>query len=138
MDGTVFQYAALILGVLGFGITWTAGVIGITRAVENIKQDTTNKVAEARAVHVESLAELRAELLDLQKQEEHNFGEVAAALRQKIADVEKEMHEIEIWGRDHYAEKDDLRDILRDLKEMRAEIKEDFRDLTKKIDAKDH
>ncbi len=57
-------------------------------------------------------------------------------MREKIATVEKKVYEVELWGRDNFADKEDVRDILKDLKETRTEIKVDFRDLNAKIDAK--
>lgn len=147
MDGTIFQWAALILGVLGFGITWTTGVIGLTRAVENIKTDTTTKISAARIEHDKAIAAaheehdaaleaLRFEVLELQKERDRNFGDTGVALRQKIADVEKEMHKIEIWGRDHYAAKEDITDIMKEIRAMRIETKADFTAVFAKIDAK--
>jgi len=136
MKGDVFQWLTLTLGVLGFLITWTGLAIGWGRMIESIKQDTSKKVADASIVHADNLAALRAELIQIGKDRDANFGEVGIALRQKIADVEKEMHEIEIWGRDNYAFKVDVREIMKDIKEMRSEIKEDFRELSAKIDSR--
>jgi len=140
MEGTAFQWAALILGILGFGITWTGGVIGITRTVEKIKQDTSEKVAAASEVHAAQLSDLRAEFMREQKVQDHNFGEVGAAMRQYIANVEKEMHQIEVWGRDNFVLKDAF-DKATDriegaIRDMAASIKSDFKDLNAKIEKK--
>ncbi len=140
MDATGFQWATLILGILGFLLTWTIVIIGATRAVENIKQDTTEKVAAASKALTVQLDALRSEFITEQKSQDHNFGEVGAAMRQYIANVEKEMHEIEIWGRDNFVLKDDFvkaTDRLEEaIKGLAVEIKADFRDLNKKIDEK--
>jgi hypothetical protein len=131
---TPFQWVTLILGALGFAATWTIGVIGITRAVESIKEYAASKIsAETKEINVK-LTALSERFDDDQKSQDHNFGEVGAAMRQYIADVEKKVREVEIWGRDNYAMKDDVRDILKDIKDMRADIKSDFRDLNAKID----
>jgi hypothetical protein len=65
---------------------------------------------------------------------------MGAALRRFIEGVEKEMHAIELWGRDHYVQKPDFDkaiDTIRgDLKGMASEIKDDFRELYAKIDQK--
>jgi len=140
MEGTAFQWAALILGILGFGITWTGGVIGITRTVEKIKQDTSDKVSAASEVHAAQLSDLRAEFMREQKVQDHNFGEVGAAMRQYIANVEKEMHQIEVWGRDNFVLKDAF-DKATDriegaIRDMAASIKSDFKDLNAKIEKK--
>jgi hypothetical protein len=126
---TPFEWAMVILGCLGFAVTWTAGVIGLMRAVSDIKEDGTSKVAASNEA-------LRSEFNKDQKSQDHNFGEVALAMRQKIADVEKKVYEVEIWGRDNYAIKDDVKDIREAIKEMANDIKMDFRELNAKIDAK--
>ena len=140
MGGTAFQWAALVLGVIGFGVTWTGGVIAITRFAEKIKLDTSEKVTAASDVHHAQLADLRSEFLREQKQQDHNFGEVGAAMRQYIANVEKEMHEIEIWGRDNFVLKDAFEKATDRLEAaiqgMAASIKSDFKDLNVKIDQK--
>lgn len=141
-----FQWAELALGVAGFGVTWTIGVIGLTRTVENIKTDTTTKIeaaridrdkvlADARNDHDRALESLRSEVMALQKERDRNFGDTGIALRQKITDVEKEMHQIEIWGRDHYAVKDDISAIMAEIRSMRSENKADFTALSTKIDS---
>jgi len=124
---TTFQWATLILGALGFAVTWTVGVVGVTKAVESIKTYATEKLGT-------EIEKLSNRFDEDQKTQDHNFGEVGAAMRQYIADVEKKVREVEIWGRDNYAMKDDVRDILKDIKDMRADIKSDFRDLNAKID----
>lgn len=131
---TPFQWVTLILGALGFAATWTIGVIGITRAVESIKEYASTKISAETEKLSGKLSALSERFEEDQKTQDHNFGEVGAAMRQYIADVEKKVREIEIWGRDNYAMKDDVRDILKDIKDMRADIKSDFRDLNAKID----
>lgn len=140
MDGTAFQWAALVLGVLGFGVTWTMGVIGLTRAVENIKQDTTEKVAAASKSLTAQIEAIRVEFFTEQKSQDHNFGEVGAAMREYIAKVEREMHQIEIWGRDNFVLKEDFMKatdrIEAAILNMASELKTDLRGLTAKIDNK--
>jgi len=140
MGVTGFQWATLILGILGFLLTWTLVIVGATRAVENIKQDTTEKVAAASKALTAKLDALRTDFSVEQRAQDHNFGEVGAAMREYISKVEREMHEIEIWGRDNFVLKDDFvkaTDRLEDaIKGMAADIKTDFRNLSNKIDAK--
>ena len=131
---TEFQWATLILGVLGFIVTWTGGVVAITNAVKNIKEYSAEKISDETDKISEKLVKMAAKFEHDQVTQDHNFGEVGAAMRQYIADVEKKVREVEIWGRDNYAMKDDVRDILKDIKDMRADIKSDFRDLNAKID----
>ena len=60
-------------------------------------------------------------------------------MRQYIANVEKEMHQIEIWGRDNFVLKSEFvkaTDSIRaDIKAMAADIKADIRDLTTSVKA---
>jgi hypothetical protein len=74
-----------------------------------------------------------------QKEQDHNVGEMGAALRQYIANVEKEMHQIEIYGRDHYAKEKNvdkaIAAMLDHIRSMTQEIKTDIRALDSKIGA---
>lgn len=140
MGVTGFQWATLILGGLAFLITWTGLAIGWGRLIEAVKADTTEKVSVASKALTIKLDALRTEFSAEQRGQDHNFGEVGAAMREYISKVEKEMHEIEIWGRDNFVLKDDFvkaTDRLEDaIKGMAADIKTDFRNLSNKIDAK--
>jgi hypothetical protein len=127
---------ALIIAVAAFGLNAVGGIIGLVWAVAKIKSELTTQITEEREETMGQFAAIRTEFLNEQKVQDHNFGEVGAAMRQYIADVEKKVREVEIWGRDNYAMKDDVRDILKDIKDMRADIKTDFRDLNIKIDQK--
>jgi hypothetical protein len=53
-------------------------------------------------------------------------------MRQYIADVEKKVREVEIYGRDNYVQKSEFEkatnSIRADIKEMAADIKSDLRD----------
>jgi len=54
-------------------------------------------------------------------------------MRQYIADVEKEVRKIEIYGRDNYVKKDEFEkatdSIRSDIKTLGSEIKNDIKDL---------
>ncbi len=131
MDAVLISAAVLILNILV-----TSG--GLVWAVANIKADLKQNIADAREDTAAEIAKLRAEFLADQKSQDHRFGEVGAAMRQYIANVEKEMHAIETWGRDHFVRKEDFLKatdkISDDIRSMAADIKSDFRDLNAKID----
>lgn len=135
---TTFQWATLILGALGFLTTWIGMIVGGTRWVEGIKTGVAEKLASEREETNRMVTAVETKFIADQKVQDHNFGEVNAAMRQYIANVEKEMHEIEIWGRDNFALKSEVEKstnaIRDDIKEMRADIKSDLRDLNTKID----
>jgi hypothetical protein len=132
MDATTVAAAA-------FGLQCIVQIVGAVWAVANIKADFAKQIAAEREETMTAFAGLKAEFLHEQKQQDHNFGEVGAAMRQYIANVEKEMHEIEIWGRDNFVLKDDFVKATDRLEaaivNMASEIKTDLRGLTAKIDA---
>jgi hypothetical protein len=136
-------YEIMTISILAGGFVLTLGgiLVAITRAVDNIKANANKKVAETTERIVAQRTDFNVAIAALedrfqadQKTQDHNFGEVGLALRQHISDVEKKMYEIEIWVRDHFATKPDISAIMLDIKEMRAEIKQDFRDLTEKLE----
>lgn len=121
------------LGALGFLGTWTIGWFGLGRAVEQMKASVKKDIETERDKIIAKVEELEVRFLDEQRSQDHQFGEVGAAMRQYIADVEKKVREVEIWGRDHYVQKGDLRAVVaqlrEDFKEAVGEIKEDIRQL---------
>lgn len=138
-DVSLYDWLVLGLGFLGFLVTWTGGIAGVIRAVGKIKDDTSAKVAAESKAILARITTLVDQFNDEQKLQDQRYGEVAAAMRQKIADVEKEMHQIEIWGRDNYVLKSEFiqatDQIREDIKEMAADIKFDLRRLADKIEA---
>lgn len=129
MDATTIAAGAFALNAIG-------AVGGLVWAVANIKADIAKQIASEREETTEQIAQLRADFLKDQKSQDHNFGEVGAAMRQYITDVEKKLHEVEIWGRDNYVQKGELADLRADIRAFAADIKKDFRELNAKIDAK--
>lgn len=139
------------LGIAGFLLTWTGMAVGLTRFAESIKHDTSEKITAeilartkaisaldaARSAEIEAL---RREFHDAQKAQDHNVGEMGSALRRFIETVEKEMHDIELWGRDHYVQKNEFEkatdSIKADIKAMASEIKADIKDLKNELGGK--
>lgn len=148
---TTFQYWMIGLTCVGILIT-AGGVIGAcVWAVAKIKADVTEKIAEERTRvdnimeaerenSTRGMREFASEFAAEQKTQDHNAGEMGAALRRYIETVEKEMHKIEIWGRDNYALKNDVDKSIaaarEDVRIMTADIKTDLRALAAKIDQK--
>lgn len=130
MDATLIAAAA-------FALNFIVQVVGGVWAVASIKADLTKQIGEEREETLKSIAGLREQFLKDQGAQDHNFGEVGAAMRQYIANVEKEMHAIEIWGRDNYVLKSEFAkatdSIREDIKAMAADIKTDIRDLASKV-----
>lgn len=137
---TPFELLTLVLGASGFLLTGGGVIVAITRAVTTIKNDISDQISAEVLARTEAINaagnQIRQMIEESQKVQDHNFGEVSAALREKVARIEKKVYEVELYGRDNYAVKDDVRDIRNDIKEMRGDIKNDLRDLTAKIDAK--
>lgn len=126
---STFEVTTLVLGIGGFLTTWGGILVAGTRWVEGIKADIHERMVHERQ-EVERL------IATEQKTQDHNFGEGVAAVRQHIVDVAEKVYQVEIHGRDTYAEKDDVRDIRADIKAMRGEIKDDLRSISDKIDQK--
>lgn len=84
---------------------------------------------------IEKLDALELRFAEEQKSQDHNFGEVGAAMRQYIADVEKKVREVEIYGRDHYVKIPDFEKAIDRIGETFAsaiaELKQDMRRLLK-------
>ena len=131
---TTFEWAMVTIAACGFLLT-TAGVLGsCIWTVAKIKQQTDKHILLERVERAEAINHAMTRFDAAQQSQDHNFGEVGLSLRRFIETVEKEMHEIEMWGRDHYALKDDVKDIRSDIKVLRDEIKSDFRELSNKIE----
>lgn len=151
LEMTTFQY--WMIGLTCFGILLSSGgiIAACVWAVAKIKADVTEKIAEER-LRTDTVMEAEREnasrnMHDVmvkfaaeQKAQDHNTGEMGSALRQHIANVEKKVHEIEIWGRDNYALKDDVAESIKglrqDVRDMRSDLKDDFKQLSAKIDKK--
>ena len=134
---TTYQWVTLGLGALGFLGTWILGAFRLGSAVEQMKAAVKKQIDDER-----DKMEMRFE--SDQETQNQRFGEVAAAMRQYITEVEKKVREVEIWSRDNFVQKSEFEkatDRLTDaIKSMGADIKEDLRDrlddLRKSFDAK--
>jgi hypothetical protein len=137
---TFYQWVTLALGALGFLGTWIIGAFTIGRAVEQMKAGFKHEIGIERDKIFARIESIEEKFLTDQRTQDHNFGEVGAAMRQYIADVEKKVRENEIWGRDNFVQKGEFQKatdrIEEALKEFASEIKTDLRTLTAKIDAK--
>jgi hypothetical protein len=120
------------LGVFGFIGTWIIGAFTLGRAVEQMKAALKLEIEKERDGIVVRIEAMESRFEDQQKDQDHNFGEVGAAMRQYIADVEKKLREVEIYGRDNYVKIPDFEKAMDrlsgDLKSFAAEIKKDFKD----------
>jgi|ERR1035437_8707806 hypothetical protein len=133
---TIFEWAMVSIAVAGFLVTIGTAIGGCVWAVAKIKEATDAQLVTERIERTEAVAIAMRHFDSAQTTQDHNFGEVGLSLRRFIEEVEKEMHDIEMWGRDHYALKDDMKDIRSDIKDMRDDIKNDFKHLHDKIDKK--
>ncbi len=134
------------LGLGAFVLTCGGTVVGITRWL--IMREVAETVAKEREARIKGILDavnarniemekLRKDWTDSQVSQDRQFGEVGLSLRRFIETVEKDMHEAELWGRDHYVQKADFdkavdklsaeikagnADLKADLKEMKAEL----------------
>lgn len=132
---TLYQWVTLGLGAFGFLSTWILGAFKIGRAVEQMRAGVREEIKQERDSIVEKVEALERRFDADQKTQDHNFGEVGAAMRQYIADVEKKVREVEIYGRDNYVKLPDFEKAIErlsaDFKSAVGEIRDDIRDLLK-------
>ena len=132
---TFYQWATIGLGACGFLGTWLIGAFTLGRAVEQMKASFKKAIDDERDKILAEINSLEEKFLVEQRSQDHNFGEVGAALRQYIADVEKKVREVEIYGRDTYVKIPDFERAVDRIGEVMekgfAELKEDFRQLMK-------
>jgi DNA-binding transcriptional MerR regulator len=125
-----YHWLTLALGALGFIVTWFLGAFKLGRSVEQMKAAIKTENADERNKIIDRVELMERRFEDAQKDQDHNYGEVAAAVRQYVADVEKKVREVELYGRDNYVripEFEKAMDRLSgDLKSFAAEIKKDF------------
>lgn len=131
---TGYQWATLALGAAGFMITWAGLWFGAGRFVEKIKAAVKKDIETERDKIVDRIEELERQFQDEQRSQDHNVGEMGAALRRHIETVHEKLREVEIWGRDNYVQKPELESVRQDIKELGRSIKEDFKDLHERID----
>jgi len=132
---TLYQWVTLGLGAFGFLSTWILGAFKIGRAVEQMRAGVREEIKQERDSIVEKIEALERRFDTDQKTQDHNFGEVGAAMRQYIADVEKKVREVEIYGRDNYVKIPDFERAIErlsaDFRNAVGEIRDDIRDLLK-------
>lgn len=132
---TVYQWVMLGLGAFGFLSTWILGAFKIGRAVEQMRAGVREEIKQERNSIVEKVDALERRFDSDQKTQDHNFGEVGHAMREKIASVENKLREVEIYGRDNYVKIPDFERAIErlsaDFKSAVGEIRDDIRDLLK-------
>src|SRR3954470_20241927 len=135
MDITAYQWITLGLGAVGFVGTWILGAFKLGRVVEQMRAGVKEQIEDEREKIITKIEMIETRFDADQKSQDHNFGEVGAAMRQYIADVEKKMREVEIYGRDNYVKIPDFEKAIdrvgETIKEAVAEIKQDMRQLLK-------
>lgn len=128
----LYPWISIGVVIVGFVVQGFFGSFRLGRAVEQMKTALKHDIEDERDKILERLEKIKAEFFEQQRNQDHNFGEVGAAMRQYIADVEKKVREVEIYGRDHYVQKSEFEkatnSIRADIREMAAGIKTDLRD----------
>lgn len=134
---TAYQWLMLAITVVGILGTWVVGAFMLGRAVEQMKATIKKEIESERDKIIARVDAMEDRFAAEQRTQDHNFGEVGLAMREKIAQVEKHVREVEIWGRDHFVLKSDFINateaIRSDIKELASDIKTDLRELSAKI-----
>lgn len=126
---TEYQWITLALGAFGFVATWILGAFKVGVAIEQIQSTLRAEIDQERDKIFHRIDELEGRFNTEQRSQDHNFGEVGAALRQKMADIQKEVHKIELWGISNYVQKPELDSVRSDIKALGANIKEMFTEM---------
>ena len=129
------DWMPLGLGVLGFITTWVLGAFKLGRAVEQMRAGVREEIEEDREKIIAKIEQLETKFDDEQTSQDHRFGEVGAAMRQYMADIEKKLREVEIYGRDHYVKIPDFEKAIDRIGATFTaainELKEDMRRILK-------
>lgn len=132
---TEYQWVTIGLGAFGFLSTWILGAFKIGRAVEQMRAGVREETKQERDSIVTKIDELERRFEADQKTQDHNFGEVGHAMREKIASVENKIREVEIYGRDNYVKIPDFERAIErlsaDFKSGLGELRDDIRELLK-------
>lgn len=134
------EWVAIGIAGIGFLIQGATVLVMRTRDLEQIKQSIDKMVAAERLARTEALnsavqdrddelEKLVKEWNINQRAQDSAVGEMGLSLRRFIESVEKEMHKIEIWGRDNYVQKPELDSVRNDIKLLGANIKEMFMEM---------
>lgn len=138
---TAFEWTMVGLTLAGIVLTIGGMIVAVTRAMDGIKEETAEMIAAEGNARDAAVQNLRREMLAITEKQYQDFGETCAALRRFAESVDKEMHQIEIWNRDHYVQKTEYNrladSIVRDMRagfdkldasltSLRKEFKEDL------------
>ena len=137
MEMGIYQWLTLGLGVCGFVGTWIFGAFTLGRAVEQMKAAIKLEIDKERDGIIVRIELMERKFSDEQKEQDHNFGEVGFAMRQYIADVEKKVRDVEMYGRDHYVKITDFDKAIdrlsSDIKSVATDIKKDFKESIREL-----
>lgn len=141
---TIYQWVTLGLGALGFIGTWILMAFKLGQAVEQMKAGVREQIEEEREKIITKIDELERQFSEEQKIQDNRFGEVGAAMREKISQVEQHFRTFELYSERTYAQKGELEKatdrIEAAIKDMVNDLKDDFRDriddLRKSFEAK--
>jgi hypothetical protein len=131
-----FEWTMVSISAAGFLVTVGGIIAACVWAVSKIREGTAETISSERTQRAEAIQHALKRFDEAQEVQDHNFGEVGLSLRRFIEQIEKKVYEVELYGRDHFALKNDVAEVRKDIKEMRAEIVTDIKELGKKIDSK--
>lgn len=126
-----YPWVSIGIVILGFLIQGFFGSFRLGRAVEQMRLAVKDDLDEEREKIVAKIEAMEARFDIDQETQDHRFGEVGHAMREKIATVENKLREVEIYGRDNYVKIPDFEKAIdrmgETFKAAVAELKEDMR-----------
>lgn len=127
----LYPWVSVVIVILGFIGQGFFGSFRLGQAVEQVKAALKKQIDDERDKVIAKIDAMETRFDGDQKTQDHNFGEVGAAMRQYIADVEKKVREVEIYGRDNYVKIPDFEKAIdrmgETIKDAVTELKEDMR-----------
>jgi hypothetical protein len=117
---------------------------GAGRFIEKMRAEFKKHVGDERDKIIAVIEKLEDKFEESQRTQDHNYGEVGHAMREKISSVENKLREVEIWGRDNYVQKSEfekatgrLEDAIEGLgTDIKGYLRERIDDLRKIFEAK--
>lgn len=122
---------ATLLGSAGLAITLGGIVWGLANHIGKVRTDVTEAIAKLKDDMTKLEQSAEDQMLARAKEVENRFGENVAAIRQKI-------HEMEIWSRDNFINRQLFTEVTAgiktDIKELRADAIQQWNSIDDKLE----
>ena len=147
-DGSVPGWLGAIIGgviaVIGSLVTYARAAMKTDTEVQGLQGDLAELSASLKEMQKSRQAE-HQELREVVDMSTRRVGETVASIRESVNILKMELKQTELWGRDNYSRKDEIRQMREEIRsdfvkmaeerrQMREEIKLDLSKLYDKLD----